>query len=431
MQYTKEEYEIAKTVSCIDYLEKNGYKLQKHGNAHQKLVEHDSFIVKNDGSCFYWNSKGVQGNVIQMVETLENKDFKEAIVTLAREGYSREYRPNQNIRNAVELKQVEKKGLKLPEKNQSIKKAYWYLTDKRKIDPNIVNYAIRKNMIYQDSKGNVVFVSKDKNNTPKYACFRGTYEKVYRGDIAGSDKSYGFSLINTKSNVLHVTESVIDTLSWASIKGNINDNYLSLNGTYIKALDRFLKDNPNIDTIITGLDNDDAGKEATIEIWRTYKDKYKLKYKHFVCKDINEQLVNIRSDTNIIVTECNIESVELNSKISLSKLEENLDNVQGFFNAKINLYQGEVLLYENLTIDNKDLLNINKLSELLKFETNEKMDTLREKLSSCEPSESKSIKLELLEEKSKIEMLEKAIEMKDEKQLRIEKSNNLIKESER
>lgn len=426
--YTKEEYEIAKNVSCIEYLNRNGYQLVSHGSSHFKLKDHDSFVVTKEGDHFWWNSKDISGNAITLVMNLENVDVVEAVKSLS-SGYSTSFIPaNNSIRNKVAEKQQELKKLELPEKNQSCNRVYWYLTEQRKLNADVVNYAINKGLIYQDMKGNAVFVSKDKNNIPKFACFRGTYEKVYRGDIKGSDKSFGFSFVNKQSNVVNVAESVIDTLSWVSLNGNLNENYLSLNSVTLNTLDRFLKENPHIDTIVTGLDNDKAGREATKKIWDTYKYDYKMKYRHILTKDLNEELVTIKSETYFVISECSDSSLVSDEKQNVNNIRESLDNVQGFFYAKIDVYQGDFLLYENIEIHDKSMLSLENLYDSIANKTNIESELLRDKI--LEAPNDKELRNKLLDMKTKVEMFEKSVEIKSNNKTNVnqEKQRSTSKE---
>ena len=83
---------------------------------------------------------------------------------------------------------------RLPEKNEDNEKIIKYLTEKREIEKKLVEEWIDRGDIYEEKKHhNVIFVGRDADGIPRYAHCRETGEIKYRGDVAGSDKSYGFS----------------------------------------------------------------------------------------------------------------------------------------------------------------------------------------------------------------------------------------------
>ena len=68
-----------------------------------------------------------------------------------------------------------------------------YLTESRELEKNLVMEWIVRGDIYEEKKHhNVVFIGRDADGIPRYAHCRGTGEMKYRGDVAGSDKAFGF-----------------------------------------------------------------------------------------------------------------------------------------------------------------------------------------------------------------------------------------------
>ena len=103
------------------------------------------------------------------------------------------------------------KTLILPEKTGIPLRLYVYLCRKRGIDGDIVNTLMQKEMLYEDRRGNIVFVGHDEQGKPRFASLRGTYgDCFFRGDCAGSDKRYGFYMAaNTPTDRLYIFESAI------------------------------------------------------------------------------------------------------------------------------------------------------------------------------------------------------------------------------
>lgn len=128
--------------------------------------------------------------------------------------------------------------------------------------------------------------------------------------------AYSFKINSIyKRNSVHLFESAIDLLSYATLKELNNElfneeNLLSLAGVYRpakiitdsktpEALSTYLKNNPNIDTIIMHLDNDETGRLATKAIQFSLPDSYKIiDSPPKIGKDYNDYLCIILGKTN-------------------------------------------------------------------------------------------------------------------------------------
>lgn len=169
-------------------------------------------------------------------------------------------------------KKQERKPFILPFANKDNSRIIAYLAG-RGIDCDIIDLCIRQKILYESAKNHhAVFVGKDKNHTPRYACMRGIYGD-FKQEVAGSDKQFNFCLQSSDpaSHFLAVCESPADTLSFATIRkmGTSkwdNFHYLSLGGTSTLALMQYLKDNPHISHIYLCLDNDNAGHVGMAKI---------------------------------------------------------------------------------------------------------------------------------------------------------------------
>ena len=121
------------------------------------------------------------------------------------------------------------------------------------------------------------FVGHDRYGKARYANLRGIGSD-FKGECNGSDKRFSFNIPAENSGILHLFESAIDLLSFATIR-KLNgmdwrkDHLLSLAGVYQPrekieesavplALPQYLRDHPEIKTIILRLDNDRAGRLA-------------------------------------------------------------------------------------------------------------------------------------------------------------------------
>ena len=130
------------------------------------------------------------------------------------------------------------------------------------------------------------------------------------GDAAGSDKRYAFR-INCTGSTIHVFESTIDLLSYATIVKMKTSNWredplVSLVGVYAPSLNRpiikipaalnnALENNSGITTVALHLDSDYAGMNTSQAIADQLKDRYAIRDKPPpVGKDYNDYLMHIR-----------------------------------------------------------------------------------------------------------------------------------------
>ena len=183
----------------------------------------------------------------------------------------------------------------LDENNEKIIR---YLTENRGIEKNMVEEWIGSGDIYEEKKHhNVVFVGRDADGIPRYAHCRGTGETKYRGDVAESDKSYGFCHRGT-DNQLFVFEAAIDLLSFIQLfpKDWKKRSYLSLGGISSAALMAFLSERPQITSVFLCLDNDHAGNEASEKLAIEIPDGYSVIRLKPSRKDWNEILCDKNAD---------------------------------------------------------------------------------------------------------------------------------------
>jgi hypothetical protein len=189
--------------------------------------------------------------------------------------------PAQYAEKDASEKKTEKKPFVLPAANSDNRMVIDYLK-RRGINNGVIQYCIRKGLIYESAEyRNAVFVGFD-GDAPKYAALRGTWRHMsnpFKGEVAGSDKKYSFSVPpETASDRLIVTESAVDALSVATLWGDIGwVHYLSIGGAYAPqkhtdmaklpmAISQYLKDHPEIREVDLCLDNDAVGIGASFFI---------------------------------------------------------------------------------------------------------------------------------------------------------------------
>jgi len=285
--------EQARNADMIAFLEKrNGFTFARQGSAY-RCREHRSLAIKNDRLSWYWHSKGVGGfGALDYLVRAENMPFRQAVEAVT--GIAAITAPPPYLENPITAK-----TLILPPKAGISLRLYDYLCNKRGIDSDIVNALIEKEMLYEDKRRNVVFVGHDEQGKARFACLRGTYGD-YRGDCAGSDKRYGFAITACAPfDRLYIFESPIDAMSHASLENAITGDAgawkqhsrLSLAGTSDTALPFFLNQHPTVKELVFCLDNDLAGRGASVALTRKYLDKgFYARIELPTGKDVNEDL---------------------------------------------------------------------------------------------------------------------------------------------
>ena len=204
MQYTEEQIARANQTDLVSFLNAQGEQLVKSGREY-RWKKHDSVTIS--GNRWYRHSQGMGGYPVDFVMEFYNATFPETVkMLIGEEGEGRQKScptPSQDFR--------------LPEKNEDDEKIMKYLTEKREIEKKLVEDWIDRGDIYEEKKHhNVIFVGRDADSIPRYAHCWGTGEIKYRGDVTGSDKSYGFSYRGT-DNQLFVFEAAIDLLSFIQL----------------------------------------------------------------------------------------------------------------------------------------------------------------------------------------------------------------------
>ena len=304
--YSKDEINKAKEIDLYTYLKnRNPEELVYFSRGTYTTREHDSLKISN--GMWYWFSKGIGGkSALDYLIQVKNYSFTEAMEEVL--GYS-----NEPVKYKYTEKKKENIELQLPEKNENNNKVISYLVS-RGIDKDLVNECINKELIYETKENhNVVFVGYDPNNNPKFGSIRGTNSSRYMHDCYGSNKAFSFKLksFNDKKDSVHLFESTIDLLSYATLlkmenKDYHEENLLSLAGVYQPAkviedsklpiaLALFLYNNKSINKIYLHLDNDQAGRIATEGLKKSIKNIYEvIDEPPKIGKDFNDYLCHIK-----------------------------------------------------------------------------------------------------------------------------------------
>ena len=280
--FTQEELAIAKSVDLVSVAQSLGYTVKKVGN-YYTLKEMDSIRIYQRKSWYRW-SRGLDkgnngGSQIDFLRVFAGMEVKEAVFWLLDfAGYqkSEEWRPTKLI---VEPKVEKRAEFVLPSASFDNRHLYRYLTGERKLSKEVVDYFIRKGLIYEERKyHNIVFKGNDKTGVTRFASMRGVFDhdgKGFKCDVAGNDKHYGFNVWNQENTELEVFEAAIDLMSYMDIYNDFESNKLALGMLSDAPLVTFLQEHPQIRTIKFCFDNDSRGRKAAEQLMQKY---YELGY---------------------------------------------------------------------------------------------------------------------------------------------------------
>lgn len=269
----KEIVKQAKQIDLLTYfMNNNQSELVKKGASTYSLKSHDSVIISN-GLWHRFSTNEAGKTAVDYLMKVEKMTLQEAVKNVLNKDITTYKMSKTEINNVP-------RQIIIPEKASTNKEVIDYLKN-RGIDEDIILDCINKKLIYQENKtNNVVFVGYDYEHNIKYAGCRSTNEKRIMRDAKGSSKEFSFRMLSKiKNNTLHIFESSIDLLSYATLlkqKGYDyqNQNLLALAGVYQPgnnieqskvpiAVKNFLERNTYIENIVLHFDNDRAGRNAT------------------------------------------------------------------------------------------------------------------------------------------------------------------------
>lgn len=275
--------ERARQLDLLAYLQmQQPWELVPIGLNRYRMRTHDS--LKIDHGKWYWWSRSVGGrSALDYLVTVEGWEFRKAVMhILDIERIQPTEIPQKKLQETKE-----KIPFCLPMRANSNRRVQAYLM-RRGIDRSIIDYFLSTGMLYESHLyHNAVFVGRNEKGEPAYAALRSTGQRRFAGEAAGSRKAYAFSFSEGRSTTIHVFESAIDLLSYATLQKLRGadwkaESYVSLGGcafsrgTLPPSLKRMLREKTNIQAIKLHLDNDRAGRTFTQAIIELLKNDYRV-----------------------------------------------------------------------------------------------------------------------------------------------------------
>jgi hypothetical protein len=305
-RFTDEDIEHVNSINLLDYVSSQGYEIERVGRDEIKVKDHGGLFIQSNNN--QWNGFTLEagGGIVQFIMAVEHRTWKQAVQQLM------DYNPRIHVdvntlpitnASVLEHDSNSDNGAHpiLPERTpDKYSRVYAYLTSKRKINHEVVSFFVKEKKLYESADyHNCVFVGYDKDGDVRYASYRSTNDKQVRGEVRNSNKSFSFSREGTTDR-LYVFESPIDMMSYMTfMKMNgvdfKKDNFLSLAGVTENALDHYMKEH-NVKTIVTCLDNDEAGYQGNERIRQHYRGQCKVIAHIPNYKDWNEDLVQYTNE---------------------------------------------------------------------------------------------------------------------------------------
>lgn len=355
--FTKDHINQLKDISIIDYLLNRGYKLTHRSgndvffdltNSNKKTGE--TSVMKNTNR-FRNHSEGIGGDIIQLVQHLDNVDFRQAVEILSGTKIAKELPAYSKI---------------ISENYDKKKFSYNELRDDNKI--KILND-------YANSRGiddHTMFFSrieriKDNENDLFYLALRNESNgfSVRNKHIKGvrGDNNLTYIIHNPKEDFV-VVEGMFEYLSILKATQNFLQNFIVLNSTsFIDAALKFIKDNPNNDFHIL-LNNDKAGLKASEKLSKLNNTFF---YESFISNelDLNQQLL-----------ENGVE--QLNKKLYfLHQNQEQINSLSDEYEKILDvLSAANSVDMDNINQSNSSLLNTNQMSKKSKAQNEQKIEVL-------------------------------------------------------
>lgn len=302
--FSKEDVAKARKMDLLTFLQARdpGELVHVYGNTYCTR-SHDSLKISN-GKWMWW-SRGFGGaSALDYLMKVRGYHFAKAVgIVLGQEALTPSVFSSKKEETAS-------KRLLLPDKSPTSDVVISYLKE-RGIDLDIITTCIAEGLLFEALPNHAcVFVGHDEDGIARYGNFRATTGEKIMGEIAGSNKAFSFRL-EGQSNRLHIFESAIDVLSYATIckitSGNWReDTMLSLGGVYVPSLPGNPMKTPiallkhlkrsNTKGIVFHLDNDFVGREATKRLTEKLEGEYKIRDEPpSYGKDCNDELLHFGS----------------------------------------------------------------------------------------------------------------------------------------
>lgn len=255
----------ARRADLAAYFTSRGYDVKafrSRRGMQYKILDHGGLFVRDN--MFYQFSTGLSGNAIECLMDVLGYSFTDAV---------RELIAVPTVENLSEEEEGVAwtfDGVTMPDRASDVKRIYAYLIRKRGLDPEILSLLIRHKLLYQDVRGNAVFVHYDGDRMVGGEV-QGTTDHRFKGIVPGT-KGSAFEILKGNPKEVYLFESAIDMLSYIQMhRHNLDENhvlYASMAGLKKQLVRKYLKQGLKVRSMV---DHDYAGvvfnKSMAIELY--------------------------------------------------------------------------------------------------------------------------------------------------------------------
>lgn len=285
IHFTEEQKQRAASVDLEEFLRCRGEKLLASGREKRLARDHSVTIRGNE---WYDHAEERGGHAVSFVQRFYHLSYPEAVTMLLGGELGTVYP------SAQERVEEPPKPFVLPPANSNMRRVYAYLVKHRNIDRSIVSHFAREKILYEDAEyHNAVFVGTDENGIPRHAHKRSanSYGKAFRLNVEGCDPRHSFHHIG-RDESLYVFEAPIDMLSYITLHPEDwqSHSYVACCGTSIQPVLKLLERQPQINTVLLCLDNDEAGHLASRRMKEQLAERYTVERLIPAHKDWNDDL---------------------------------------------------------------------------------------------------------------------------------------------
>ena len=258
MRFTKEQIEEARNTDLYEYLVNNHDEDYKIRPECLRMEDDNSVYIKAGSNLWIDWSDYSGGDAIDFLRIFYGYSFKGAVIELLSGGsgetralVKRQKSGHDNYKNEDDTCEYV-----IPEKANTVKNVYAYLTKTRKLPGDVVSVLIRNGLLYQDSHNNAVFINKKQDRCEIVGT--NTFVEKFKGTRHKSkDCFWWFGCGNT----IYLTEGAIDAVSLCVLLNYKPAIYASLPGVGNQSIiDRIVADGKY--HVILAVDNDEAGQKC-------------------------------------------------------------------------------------------------------------------------------------------------------------------------
>lgn len=237
-------------------------------------------------------ANGHSGNAVDFCIRVLNMSFGEAIKALTKH--------DERVQSTKPMAKEEKQEqpLVMPERAENNRRVFAYLNRTRGIPIPMIQELIKEKLLYQDKKGNAIFVCRDKSGEVRGAMIRGTLtDKSFKQRMGSGLFPFVWGAAAGKTTMT-LTEAPIEALSLATLHPEIRQTILvSLGGIdFMSSVEKLLEQYP-IKRLILSFNNDEPGREAIQRFTQRFGQQVEVKAFLPSAADWNEQLLSFKRES--------------------------------------------------------------------------------------------------------------------------------------